>query len=147
MAIKVSTGLRNGALSTGSVKSLMDGGKIKIYSGPVPATADAAIGSATLLCTVSLDSTATGVNFDTAAANGVLSKAPAEVWSGVNSNTGTPAWYRHVTSADDGTESTTAYRIQGTVGVAGADLNLSSNTLTEGATQTIDYYSIAWPTL
>ena len=100
-----------------------------------------------LLCTVSLDSTATGVNFDTAAAKGVLSKAPDQVWSGVNSNTGTPTWYRHVTSADDGTESTTAYRIQGTVGVAGEDLNLSSNTLTAGATQTIDYYSIAWPTL
>ena len=69
------------------------------------------------------------------------------VWSGVNVATGTATFYRHVGAADDGTLSTTQPRIQGTVGTVGAELNLSSTSLTTGATQTIDYYSIALPTL
>lgn len=144
---KTSTGLRNGALSGGSVKSLLDGGNIKIYAGAVPATADAAVGAGTLLCTITLNSTGTGINFDTAAVGGVLAKAPGEVWSGVNAATGTAVWFRHVAAADDGTESVVAPRIQGSVNSAGADLNLSSTSLTSGATQTVDYYSTAWPTL
>lgn len=147
MAIKASTGLRNGVLASGSVKSQLDSGFIKLYAGAAPASADDAIGAATLLCTISVNSTGTGVKFDAAAANGVLAKAPAEVWSGVNVATGTATFYRHVAAADDGAASTTAPRVQGTIGTAGADLNLSSANLTAGATQTVDYYSVAWPTL
>lgn len=147
MALKTSTGLRNGVLSGGSLKSLLDGGRINIYAGTPPATADDAVGSATLLCAITLDSTGAGINLDTAAAGGVLQKAPGEVWSGANVAGGVAAWYRHVAAGDDGTLSTTAPRVQGLVGVSGADLNLSSVSLVAGATQTIDYYSLAWPTL
>ena len=147
MALKTSTGLRNGVLSGGSLKSRLDGGRINIYAGTPPATADDAVGGATLLCAITLNSTGTGINFDTAAAGGVLQKAPGEVWSGVNAATGTAAWYRHVAAGDDGTLSTTASRVQGLIGVAGADLNLSSVSLTSDATQSIDFYSLAWPTL
>lgn len=147
MALKTSTGLRNGVLSDGSLKSRLDGGRINIYAGMPPATADDAVGGATLLCTITLNSTGAGINFDTAAAGGVLQKAPGEVWSGVNVTGGVAAWYRHVAAGDDGALSTTAPRVQGLVGVAGADLNLSSVSLVAGATQTIDYYSLAWPTL
>ena len=147
MALKTSTGLRNGALATGSVKSLLDGGRINIYAGTPPATADDAVGGATLLCAITLNSTGAGINLDSAASGGVLQKAPGEVWSGANVTSGVAAWYRHVAAGDDGTLSTTAPRVQGLVGVAGADLNLSSVSLTAGATQTIDYYSLAWPTL
>lgn len=147
MALKTSTGLRNGVLSGGSLKSLLNGGRINIYAGTPPATADDAVGGATLLCAITLNSTGAGINFDTAAAGGVLQKAPGEVWSGANVTGGVAAWYRHVAAGDGGTLSTTAPRVQGLVGVAGADLNLSSVSLTTGATQTIDYYSLAWPTL
>ncbi|MDX9716279.1 MAG: hypothetical protein RBT67_02795 [Thauera sp.] len=147
MGIKSSTGLRNGVLSVGSVKSQLDGGEIRIYSGTPPASADDAIGTATLLCTITNNSTGTGVTFDAAATNGVLVKTPAEVWSGVNVASGTASFYRLVTQADDGSLSTTLPRVQGDVGVAGAALNLSSTTLTSGATQTVDYYSLAQPTL
>jgi len=41
--LKASTGLRTKLLDTGSLKSILDGGVINIYSGPVPATADAAL--------------------------------------------------------------------------------------------------------
>ena len=147
MALKTSTGLRNGVLSGGSLKSLLDGGRINIYAGAPPATADDAVGGATLLCAITLNSTGTGINFNAAAAGGVLQKAPGEVWSGANVAGGVAAWYRHVAAGDGGTLSTTAPRVQGLVGVAGADLNLSSVSLVAGATQTVDYYSLAWPTL
>ncbi|HNA48848.1 MAG TPA: hypothetical protein PK312_16795, partial [Nitrospira sp.] len=123
MAIKTSTGLRNAMLATGSAKAALDGGRINIYAGAAPATADAAVGGATLLCAITLNSTGTGILFDTAAVNGVLAKKPSETWSGSIVATGTATWYRHVAAADDGTLSTTAPRIQGTIALIGADLN------------------------
>ena len=144
MAIKLSTGLRNKLADTGSVKSIFAGGLIKIYSGVPPADADAAV-TGTLLCTVSNNSTGTGINFDTSAVSGVLSKAPGETWSGNNAATGTATYFRHVASGDDGTLSTTQARIQGVIATVGADLNLSSTALTSGAPQTIDFYSFTIP--
>lgn len=141
--MKPSTGLRNAILASSSLKTALDGGEIRIYAGNVPASADAAIGSATHLCTIKNDGD--GITFDSAADAGVLSKNPAETWSGVNENTGTATFFRHVLSSDTGDESTTALRLQGTCAVAGADLNLTSVGLSSGATQTIDFYSVAMP--
>lgn len=141
--MKISTALRNHVLAVGSMKSALDGGEIRIYAGAEPATADDAIGSATLL--VVIKNGGAGINFDSAAAAGVLEKAPAEIWGGTNVAGGTAAFYRHVLSADTGALSTTAVRIQGNVAVAGADLNLTSISLTAGAPQTVDFYSVAAP--
>lgn len=147
--MKASTGLRNALLATGSLKSQLDGGKILIYSGPVPVTADAAIDAASnpLLATISNNSTATGLTLAADAANGSLSKNASEVWSGVNAASGVATFYRHVAAGDDGTLSTTQARLQGTVDLSGADMNLSATNLVTGATQTIDYYTVALPTL
>jgi len=145
MAIKTSTGLRNAMLATGSAKAALDGGRINIYAGAAPATADDAVGGATLLCAITLNSTGTGILFDTAAVNGVLAKKPSETWSGAIAATGTAAWYRHVAAADDGTLSTTAPRIQGTVALIGADLNIDPNFIS-GQTKVIEHYVIALPT-
>jgi hypothetical protein len=147
---KFSTGLRTQMLSGGALKGALDGGLINIYSGTPPLQADDALSSVatnTLLCTISLASAGTGISFDTAASAGVLNKAPAQTWSGVNAATNTATFFRHVASGDTGASSTSAYRIQGTIATAGADLNLSSVSLTSGATQTVDYYSVALPTL
>lgn len=144
MTIKISTGLANKVLDTGSVKSIFAAGFLKLYSGSAPADADAAV-TGTLLCTISISSGGTGVNFDTAAAAGVLAKAPAETWSGVNAATGSAGYFRHVAAGDTGASSTTQARIQGTVGTVGADLNLTSVSLVSGATQTLDYYTVALP--
>jgi len=145
MAIKTSTGLRNAMLATGSAKAALDGGRINIYAGAAPATADAAVGGATLLCAITLNSTGTGILFDTAAVNGVLAKKPSETWSGAIAATGTAAWYRHVAAADDGTLSTTAPRLQGTVALIDADLNIDPNFIS-GQTKVIEHYVIALPT-
>ena len=145
MAIKTSTGLRNAMLATGSAKAALDSGRINIYAGAAPATADDAVGGATLLCAITLNSTGTGILFDTAAVNGVLAKKPSETWSGSIVATGTAAWYRHVAAADDGTLSTTAPRLQGTVALIGADLNIDPNFIS-GQTKVIEHYVIALPT-
>ena len=56
MALKASTGLRNKLMDTGSLKSILAGGLIKVYGGAVPADADAAA-TGTLLCIISNNST------------------------------------------------------------------------------------------
>ena len=145
--MKASTGLRNKLLDTGSLKSIFNLGFIKIYSGTVPADADAALGSATLLCTISVNSTGTGTTMEASASDGTLEKNAGEIWSGVNAASGTASFYRHVAAGDTGAASTTEARIQGSVGTAGADMNLTSTSLVAAATQTLDYYSINLPTL
>jgi hypothetical protein len=147
MTLHISTGLRNGLLVTGSLKSQLDGGSIKIYSGPVPANADAALSGNTLLCTVTVASGATQLSFDTTPSDGTLAKPSAVVWSGANAATGTASFYRHVAAGDAGDASTTAPRIQGDVALYGGELNLTSTALVSGATQTIDYYAVNIPTL
>lgn len=148
MALKISTGLQNKLLDTNPLKSILAGGFLKIYSGTAPADANAAIGGGnTLLCTVSVNSTGTGLTFAAAASNGVILKNASEVWSGVNAASGTATFYRHVTASDTGALSTTEARIQGTIGLAGTDMVLSNTTLASGATQTIDYYAVAMPAM
>lgn len=147
MTLKTSTGLRNQLLDTDSLRNIMDLGTLKIYGGTVPADADAALTGATLLCTITNNSTATGLTLDSAAVDGTLGKAPAEVWSGVNAASGTATFYRHVAAGDTGAASTTQARVQGEVAVFGAELNLTSTTLASGATQNIDFYTLALPTL
>lgn len=142
--MKLSTGMQNKLLDTGSLKSILNGSLIKIYSGAEPADANAAV-TGTLLCTVSVNGSGTGLTMAAAAASGVLAKNSGEVWKGTNATTGTAGYFRHVASGDDGTLSTTQARIQGSIAVSGADLNLSSTLLTGGAEQTIDYYSLALP--
>ena len=147
MTIKTSTGLRNKVLDTGSVKSRLALGFIKIYSGAEPASADAAA-TGTLLCTISVNGGGTGLSLDATAVGGVLAKSAA-VWSGAIVATGTAGYYRFSAVGDTGAASTTEERIQGSVGLAGADLNLSSISLVTNAAvgaQAIDYYVVSLPT-
>lgn len=143
MTLKASTALRNAMLSGTGLKTAIALGKINIYAGAVPADADAAV-TGTLLTTITLNSTATGLSLGTAA-SGILPKA-VEVWSGVNVATGTATYFRYVAVGDTGALSTTQSRLQGTCGTANADLNMTSVNLTSGATQTIDAANIVLPT-
>lgn len=142
----ISTGLRNHLMATGSFKGGLDGSLIKIYSGTPPANPDDAIpGGATLLCTVSAGGGGTGVTFEASANTGLLLKAAGEQWQGDNITNGTATWFRLVKTSDDGSLSTTALRLQGSVALAGADLNLTNTSLVSGATQTVDYFSVLMP--
>lgn len=141
-----STGLRNYMLDTGSFKAAMAVGFLKLYSGAAPANADAAV-TGTLLCTITIASGGTGISMAAAAASGVIPKLSTETWSGVNAASGTVGYFRHTEASDTGASSTTQKRLQGTVALAGGDINLASLSLTSGLTQTIDSYNVALPTL
>lgn len=156
MALKFSTGLKNQLLSAikgeiaASTYSLKNG-CLWIYNGSQPATADAAaIGTPLLKITVSSGafvhgSASNGIDFDAPAA-GVLSKAAAEVWSGLGISDGTMGWFRFVGNpTDDLGVSTTLPRIDGRISTSGAELNVSNLTVTTGATTTIDAFSLAFP--
>lgn len=145
MTLKSSTGLRSALLVTGPLSSILSGGKIKIFGGVAPASADAGE-TGTLLSTITVGSSGTGLHFEATAPDGVLSKASSEVWSGVNSATGVATHYRFVAVGDTGALSTTEARLQGSVALIGADMNLSATLLTSGATQTIDYWVATLPT-
>lgn len=147
MSFKVSTGLRNSMLTDDSFAGLMINSKLRIYSGPVPTSADAVLSGATLLCEISDNNTGGPLSFEATAVDGALSKLSSQVWSGECVSSGTASFYRLVDNADDGTASTTAARVQGSIGVAGADMNISNPSLVSLALQPVDYFSVALPTL
>jgi len=142
MAIKISGSLRDHVLADGSLYSAVSGMVLRIYGGSVPATPEADCSGNTLLCTISTNSTGTGLAFESAAVNGMLSKQAAAIWSGSCVATGTATFYRLGAIADTSAASTAALRIQGTVGLAGADLNVTSDYFTNGTSKRIDYYVV-----
>lgn len=141
MALRLSTGLVNKLMDTSPFKTLFAAGFIDIYSGTRPTLAnDAPPANAVKLATIYSNGTSLGINFDTSAANGVLAKALAETWSCASIlATGTAAWFRLREASDPGTAlSTTACRVDGTVGTSGADMNLTSTSFAAGAPLTIN---------
>lgn len=132
-------------LVTGSLKSQLDAGFIKIYAGVVPADADSSLGSATLLCTITKNGDGvTGLTMAATASGGAVAKAN-EVWSGTNATSGTASFWRYVKTGDTGGTSATEIRLQGLASTSGSELVMTSVALTGGAPQNIDYFSIALP--
>ncbi len=145
MALSLSTGLRDGILDTSALNTLLDAGEIRIWSGSPPSSADDAA-TGTLLVTIN---TSTGSGFDCkfldTAASGVLSKQ-TNTWDGVAVATGTAGYFRYCAStSDDDGSTTTGVRIQGQIQTSGAELNMSSTTITSAATTTIDTFDITMP--
>jgi len=143
--MQLSTGLRNYLISSGSLKAALDGSEIRLYSGTMPTSAnDAMPAGASLLCTVTVDDTGTGITFETGSA-GTLLKNTSEVWEGTVANTGEAAWFRIVAPADVDDSSTTAVRLQGSVAAAGADMQITDPSLVAGEPQRVDYLSVVMP--
>lgn len=111
---------------------LFDGGQVRVYSGSVPANADAALGGATLLATLTFS------NPSGAASSGGVFTASA-IASGTCAATGTASFYRILKS--DGTTVVSQGTVTATGGggdmtfptvsfVANATISLSSHTYT-----------------
>ena len=144
MTISASTGLKDAMLGSDGFCGTMNGAVFKLYSGLVPAHADDSIGGATLLCTISDATTPEdGVTFSPSGAGGVVTKLESDTWSGTNVASGTAKFYRLVHIADTGEASGVAPRLQGTVGLFNADLNLSSVNLVSGAPQSLTSYVVS----
>ena len=75
---------------------------------------------------------------------GTIMKDIDQSWLGNVIATGTPTYYRLCPMNDDNTASTTAVRVQGSVGATG-DLKLGTTTLATGNPQSIDFYQLRLP--
>jgi hypothetical protein len=147
MTIRLSTGMRdainNGGV-TGGVKGALALGFIWLYDGTQPATADTGA-TGNLLGKVTVNDGGTGLTFDASVA-GVLTKAAAETWRFHGLMNGTVGWYRFAEASDTPTgTSATAKRIDGLVGTAGADMNISNTAIVLGAVSTVDTFSFTMP--
>lgn len=143
---KFSTGLRDSMMAGQSFKGTMDGGVLHIFGGTAPASADDSEGAAPLLVTLTVNGSGGGLNFDTTASNGALSKAPGELWKGEVAATGNATWFRFVASGDTGASSTTEARVQGTIGAAAADMLIANPQMTELEEFALNYFTVVLPT-
>lgn len=134
MAILLSTGLRNALATDGSLSSNLSGNIVAIYSGPVPLSANASVGTSELLCSVCAE----GIEFEQQAINGVLMKSIEQAWSGVNAANGVASYFRIQSSSDSQAASDYEIRLQGTVGQIGTDLEVSNANLETGNTLSIN---------
>ena len=149
--MKLSTGLRNALAGATGFGTTFNDGVIYIYSGPPPLTADAAV-TGTLLGIVTVDggafafgSPTNGLGFD-APSDGVVSKAAAETWRFTGLADGVAGWFRLMGNASDNLGvSTTLPRLDGTIAVSGADMNLSNINIVTGAPNTIDVFQFTVP--
>lgn len=140
MAIRLSTGLRNLILDSGLDGAFDTDGAINIYSGTIPANADADVGAGTLLATLTFSSSWLG-----AASAGVSTLAAITSDTNVDAS-GTAAWFRiHDVSEGPTGSSSTKKRIDGTVGTSGADLNFNTVTFVAGGTAAISSFTITLP--
>jgi hypothetical protein len=155
MAESFSTGLRNALLGTSDFKTAMANGVLCIFSGTKPANADA-VESGSLLMQYTLNSgafvagaAANGLEFDIVA-NGVISKAALEVWSGVGlpaAGTGTTAtWFRFYANAYVTGASTSAVRFDGSIGTSSTyELRMSNTTIVEDGPATVSTFTVTFP--
>lgn len=118
--LKVSNTVVNGQADALSV--LADNGYLRIYDGTQPTNADTAIGAQVLLAELRFNADAAP-----AASNGVLTFNAITQDSSANA-TGTASWFRALKS--DGS----TVMFDGTVGVSGSDLNISTTSIVAGAT-------------
>lgn len=151
MAISTSVGFSKKLLTgTTSAAELFTGGKIKVWSGTVPADASAAVGTVQLEWTI-VETVSGGLTFDAGVTGSrALVKKTGDTWGGEITGTPAPAtFFRLLEAADAGTAVDTdgAYaRIQGTVGVAGsgADFIVANTTFTLG-TKNLSAFSMTIP--
>lgn len=139
-------------ITGGSLADIFKNGVLKVYSGTQPTTANAAA-TGTLLATFTNNhgaftpgNPANGLRFGTSS-SGVIAKDANQVWQAIAVSSGTAGWFRlYANAADAGLLSTELPRIDGAIGTSGQQLNMSSTSITSGATYTIDTFTITLAT-
>ena len=130
----------SGMLNSTGLAEAIDAGTaavIEIYSGSVPANADASIGAATLLASLACSATAFSGFSDTGtAARATFGSITADSSADA---TGTASFFR-IKTQTGGT-----VIAQGTVGTSSADLILNTTSITAGSTVSISAGTIDLP--
>ena len=131
MASSFTTAQRNAMLD--AIRASYDAGKLRIYSGSVPANADAALGGAVLLAELTLNATAfPAASGGVLTANAITSDTSAD-------NTGTASFFRILDSG----ASTVLF--QGAVSTSGAELNLNTTSIVAAALVGVSSLTITIP--
>lgn len=132
------TAIAMAASATGRVDAGPAGGMLNIYGGTVPADADASLGGATLLATLTFSDPAFGAPVDanpgaTATANAITGDSAADA-------TGTASFFRI-------TDSNGAVVMQGSVGVTGSgqELELNSTAIQVGIAVEVTSLTVTMP--
>lgn len=147
---KFSTGLRTGMLGSSGFKDLMTGAVLRIYAGygpdSIPETADASNGGS-LLITLTSDGVAdAGLNFEDPV-GGIISKESGVAWmTNAIENSGNCTYFRLEMPDDNGMESDTAIRVQGTCGLVNADMVLVAIGVVPGGPWTLNHFNLELPT-
>jgi hypothetical protein len=115
-----------------AVCALLNGGKLQIYDGAQPATADDAIGTQVLLAELTFGNPAF------ASASGGVAQANAIPPDTDANATGAAAWFRCLKS-----DLTKVY--DGSVGTSGCNLNLNSTAIQIHAAVSVDSFSFTAP--
>ena len=150
MTIRLSTGARNAMMGDGTNEGLaaaLAAGFMNIYTGTQPALADTGA-TGTLLGTVTKNNDgSTGITMGPAAA-GVLSIHSGNTpWQFGGLAVGTAGWFRYwPASGNPASTSSTEPRVDGLIGTAGADLNMTNTTIAISAVTTIDSFTLTLPT-
>lgn len=143
MGLRLSTGARNAALD-GTLQTAWDtDGRIAIFTGAQPTTAemDGAIPPAaqTLLGTLSLSADAfAAASSGAIAANAITSDTNADA-------TGTAAWFIIYKAADGLTSGASKVRISVTCGQGSGDLSFDSTSIVAGGTIAISALTLTMP--
>ena len=143
--VKYSTALREGLAVVGSMRSLLSGFYIRIYTGTVPATADASLGSAVLLNEISSGGVGDELTLEPTAPGGLLTKSASQNWTGKTLLGGTPSFFRIELASDTGNQTTTEVRIQGSCGSLGNDLVITQLPLVTDEPQAFELFQMAIP--
>lgn len=89
-----------------------------------------------------------GLLIDYNAAAGVITKDTTQTWSGTAGNSGTAGWFRMKGSVVDAgalDSSAVFLRMDGNIATSGANMNMSSTTITAAALQTLSTFSFTVP--
>ncbi len=152
--LKLSQGLLTEWLGgTASMKEIFENSTLVLFSGPQPGSAnDGEIGTPLVQLTLANGAFTPGegtnglnfgtVTWDDANTVATLSKAIAEVWSGIALADGTIGWGRLYANDMVEGESTTARRLDGTATIGGGEFKLSSAVTKTGVPVTVDVCDI-----
>lgn len=135
------------SLVGGSFRDIFRNGILEIRSGSQPSDADEGE-SGTLLLKITLSSGSfspgdpkNGLNFGESE-DGVIGKKSDEIWSGVGLTGGTAGWFRFYTNNKDEGSGSSNVRFDGACATSGGQLNMSSTSIVESATTTVDAFNI-----
>jgi hypothetical protein len=138
VAITYTDNFANEVLDTG-FDAIFNSGKLRIYSGSKPATANLA-STGTLLWEEDLPADA----FSAAAAR---AKAKAGTWQANGAAAGTAGWFRLCKASDTNAVTQAESRVDGTVTATGSggDMTLDNTSIAVGQSVTVNTFSVSLP--